>query len=239
VTGGAGGLGRMVALRAPEVGAAAVAVADRDLVGASETAARLPRGLALPVDVADRASVEAMVAEARAALGGIDVVVSAAGIFRGGDFLEATEDDWRALIEINAGGTFRVGQAAARVMVAQGTGGAIVHFSSFAARRATVQGSLYAASKGAVSSLTYAMAVALAPHGIRVNAVAPSPIATGLIGERFHDPEMRARMLVGNPTGRFGTPEEVASAVLYLASDAATFITGAVLPVDGGMSASR
>jgi NAD(P)-dependent dehydrogenase (short-subunit alcohol dehydrogenase family) len=227
-------------LEAVAEGAVAVCAADINLAGAEKTASQSNGIVALEVDVADRRSVDQMVARAWHAMGGVDVLVSAAGIFiGGGPFLEVTEGDWQQLMAVNAGGTFRTGQAVARRMVEDGIRGAIVNFGSFAAHRVTEHGSGYAVTKGAVTTLTYAMAVALAPHGIRVNAVAPGPIQTGLGGTRYDDPAVRARMQVGILAGRLGVPGDVAPAVIYLASDAAGFITGCVLPIDGGLSAAR
>ena len=240
VTGAGSGLGREVALQAVAEGAAAVCAADINFAAAQDTAGKSDLIFAVEVDVAERRSVDEMVAYAWKHMGGVDVLVSAAGIFTGGGpFLEVDEANWRQLMEINAGGTFRCGQAVARRMVEDRIRGAMVNFGSFAAHRVTEHGSAYAVTKGAVTTLTYAMAVSLAPHRIRVNAVAPGPIQTGLGGTRYDDPAVRARMQVGILVGRLGAPADVAPAVIYLASDAAEFITGCVLPIDGGLSAAR
>ncbi len=239
VTGAGSGLGREVALQAIAEGAAAVCAADIDMPAAQATAAVSERIIAAEVDVARRTSVDALVTRAWWEMGGVDVLISAAGIFIGADFLAVSEEDWCHLMEVNAGGTFRCGQAVGRRMAADDIRGSIGNFGSFAAHRVTPQGSAYAITKGAVTTLTYAMAVALAPHGIRVNAVAPGPIQTGLGGARYDDPAVRARMQVGILAGRLGVPDDVSPAVLYLASDAAEFVTGCVLPIDGGLSAAR
>jgi NAD(P)-dependent dehydrogenase (short-subunit alcohol dehydrogenase family) len=239
VTGAGSGLGREVALQAVAEGAAAVCAADINPRSARATATESDRIVALEVDVANRESVDDMVSQAWQEMGGIDCLISAAGIFLGGAVLDVAEADWRRLMEVNAGGTFRCGQAVARRMVAAGSRGAIVNFGSFATRRVTPHGSAYAITKGLVTTLTYSMAVALAPSGIRVNAVAPGPIQTGLGGTRYEDPAVRARMQVGILAGRLGVPGDVAPAVIYLVSDAAACVTGCVLGIDGGLSASR
>jgi 3-oxoacyl-[acyl-carrier protein] reductase len=197
---------------AAESGATRVCASDINVAAAAETVAAVSNAFAAHVDVTSRRSVEALIQTARREMGGIDVLVTAAGIGNRAGFLDASEDDWQSVMDVNVSGPFRCGQEVARVMAEQGRGGAIVHFSSFVARRMGSGGSVYAASKGAVATLTYAMAVGLARYGIRVNAVLPGPIETGM---------------------------DVAEAVVFLASDDAAFINGAVVAVDGGLSASR
>ena len=239
VTGAGSGIGRAVAQLAAKEGAAAVCAADINLPAASETVEQLARAFAVEVDVARRESVDALTRVARREMGGIDVLVTAAGIGSRASFLETSEEEWHTVMDVNVSGPFRCGQSVGRVMAEQGRGGAIVHFSSFVARRVGSGGTVYAASKGAIATLTCAMAVGLARYGVRVNAVAPGPIETGMTAVRFADPAYREQMQRGLLVGRLGVPMDVAEAVVFLASDDAAFVNGAVMAVDGGLSASR
>ena len=239
VTGAGSGIGRAVTILAANEGAAGVCAADINLSAATNTVVGLEAGFALELDAARRDSVLAMVDAARRRMGGIDVLVTAAGIGSRATFLDVSEDEWHTVMNVNVGGPFRCGQAVGRVMAEQGTGGAIVNFSSFVARRVGSGGAAYAASKGAITTLTYAMAVGLARYGVRVNAVAPGPVETGMTAQRLADASYREQMQRGVLVGRLGVPRDVAEAVVFLASDEAAYINGAVIAVDGGLSASR
>jgi NAD(P)-dependent dehydrogenase (short-subunit alcohol dehydrogenase family) len=172
------------------------------------------------------------------ALGRVDALVNNAGIFRAADFLEVTEADWDAVIAVNLKGAFLCGQAVARQIVAQGGTGAIVNMSSVNGSLAIASIASYNASKGAINQLTRAMALALADHGIRVNAVAPGTIATELARSAvLTSDEAKQRILGRTPMKRLGEPEEVADVVAFLLSDAARYMTGEVVHVDGGRMA--
>ena len=172
-----------------------------------------------------------------AAHGRIDVLVNNAGIFKAAPFLDVTEADFDAVLRVNLKGAFLVGQAVARVMAAQGKG-AIVNMSSVNAVMAIPSIASYNVSKGGINQLTRAMALALVDQGIRVNAVAPGTIATELAAQAvLTDEASRLRILGRTPMKRLGQPSEIAEAVAFLASDAASYITGEILTVDGGRMA--
>ncbi|MFN5177778.1 SDR family NAD(P)-dependent oxidoreductase [Limnohabitans sp.] len=188
-------------------------------------------------DIGDKAQVDAMLAQVLAACGRVDVLVSNAGIFKSAPFLDVSEADFDAVLRVNLRGAFLVGQAVARAMKASG-GGAIVHMSSVNAVMAIPEIASYNVSKGGLNQLTRAMALALADDGIRVNAVAPGTIATELARQAvLTNDTARARILSRTPLKRLGEPQEVAHVVAFLASDAASYITGEVITVDGGRMA--
>ena len=189
-------------------------------------------------DVTRRDDVTAAVDAACEAFGRLDVLVANAGIVHAADFLEIEEADFDRVIAVNLKGIFLAGQAAARRMVEQGGGGAIVNMSSVNAVLAIPNQVPYVVSKGGINQLTKVMALALAPHGIRVNALGPGTILTELaktavLGNR----EAERKILSRTPLGRLGEPEEVARAAAFLASDDASYITGETIFIDGGRRA--
>jgi NAD(P)-dependent dehydrogenase (short-subunit alcohol dehydrogenase family) len=237
VTGGAQGIGAACARRIAKDGGS-VAIWDVAEAPGRALAAELcdagARAVYVECDVSSKASVDAALAATLQAYGSVDQLVNNAGIVRTGNFLEITEQEWDAVIGVNLKGAFLVGQAVARVMVANG-GGAIVHMSSVNAVVAIPSIAAYNVSKGGIGQLTRVMALALVDHGIRVNAVGPGTIATELAKQAvMADEAAKARLMSRTPMRRLGEPAEVADAVAYLLSDAASYITGETLFVDGG-----
>lgn len=232
VTGGAQGIGEACIRRFAREGAQVV-IADIDDSRGAALASELG-GLYVHCDVGDKAQVDALVAQTMAAHGRIDVLVNNAGIFRAADFLEVTEADFDAVLRINLKGSFLVGQAVARVMAGAGKG-SIINMSSVNAVLTIPTIASYNVSKGGINQLTRVMALALADKGIRVNAVAPGTIATELAAKAvLTSPEATARIMSRTPMKRLGEPSEIADTVAYLASDAASYITGEIVVVDGG-----
>ena len=235
VTGAARGIGAACARRFSREGARVV-LADVDDTPGQATADELGARY-LHCDVGDKAQVDAMVGRTMAEYGRIDVLVNNAGIFKAADFLEVTEDDFDAVLRVNLKGAFLVGQAVARVMAAAGRG-AIVNMSSVNGVLVIPNIASYNVSKGGINQLTRVMALALADRGVRVNAVAPGTIATELAARAvLTSDDARARILSRTPLKRLGEPAEVADVVAWLASDAASYVTGEIVTVDGGRMA--
>ena len=240
ITGGAQGIGEACARLFLEQGAKVVIV-DVDKEKGQALASQLQQQgheiLLIASDVGNKLEVDAVIAQVLAQHGRLDVLVSNAGIFKAAPFLEVSESDFDEVLRVNLKGAFLVGQAAARVMKEKG-GGAIVHMSSVNAVMAIPEIASYNVSKGGLNQLTRAMALALADDGIRVNAVAPGTIATELASKAvLTSDDARNKILGRTPMKRLGNPAEVAHVVAFLASDAASYITGEVITVDGGRMA--
>ena len=232
VTGGAQGIGEACIRRFAREGALVV-VADIDDARGAALAGELG-GMYVHCDVGDKAQVDALVAQTMAVHGRIDVLVNNAGIFRAADFLEVTEADFDTVLRVNLKGSFLMGQAVAREMAKVGRG-SIVNLSSVNGMLAIPTIASYNVSKGGINQLTRVMALALADKGIRVNAVAPGTIATELAAKAvLTSEEAKARIMSRTPMKRLGDPSEIADTVAYLASDAASYITGEIVVVDGG-----
>ncbi len=243
ITGAGSGIGRVAASLFAAEGAQVVvadlvgdqaegAVADIESAGGTATA--------VTVDVSDEAQVGAMIDHAVATYGGVHVLFNNAGIFpdNDGGLLDTPPETWQKVMEVNLKGVWLGCRAAVPAMLDSG-GGSIVNVASFVALvgAATAQ-MAYTASKGGVLALTRELAVEYARRGIRANSICPGPIETPLLAELLSDPERRQRRLVHIPIGRFGQPEEIAKAALFLASDDASFVTGSALVVDGGITAA-
>jgi NAD(P)-dependent dehydrogenase (short-subunit alcohol dehydrogenase family) len=241
VTGAASGIGRATALALATEGAR-VGIADVDEAGGEAVAARIREagGEAFyrRTDVRSLAAVEAVLAEAADRHGRLDVLVNDAAVSVPGSAGEMAEEDWARVIDVNLSGVWRGMRAAIPRMLAQG-GGSIVNLSSVQAHVGFLGWAGYAASKGGIDALTRQAAVEYAPRGIRVNAIVPGTIRTEMnerIMRESPDPDaVMAGWLAMHPMGRIGEPEEVAAAIVFLASDDASFITGELLRVDGGL----
>ena len=240
VTGAARGLGRHIALALAEAGAD-VALADRDEAALPEVA-RLAEGLgrrALCVTAdCSRASAGAEVVSAViAGLGRLDVLVNNAGTSSLRHALDVTEEEWDLIIDLNLKGAFFMAQAAGRRMIEQGEGGRIVNVASQMAEVGYYGRAAYSASKAGLTGLTRVLALEWAPHGIRVNAIGPTFTDTALARRLMEDPDVAADVMSRIPIGRLGRTEEVAAAVVYLASPGADLVTGHHLLLDGGWTA--
>lgn len=241
ITGGGTGIGLGIARVLARRGARLV-LAQKGVDVALEAARTIPETEALCVetDIARRAEVDAMVAAALDRFGGVDILVNNAAVTGPAavaPFLECPESKLDEILDVNLKGAFHCAQAVARQMVRAGRGGAIVNISSVGAFAAQELASVYCASKAGLTALTRALALELAPHGIRVNAVAPGDIETqrsAAIVAELKAAGATGRYLRLTPLGRRGRPEEIGEAVAFLASDAASFITGTTLVVDGG-----
>jgi NAD(P)-dependent dehydrogenase (short-subunit alcohol dehydrogenase family) len=240
VTGGARGIGRAIVERFLAEGARVV-IADVDGDRGSQAVTDLG-GLGpvryIECDVGERLDVRNLLAAAVDAFGDVGVLVNNAAILAGGEFLDLDEADFDRVIRTNLKGAFLCGQAVARHMVeriaAGAKPGAIVNLSSVNAVFALPNQVPYSVSKGGISSLTKVMALALAPHGIRVNAIGPGSIMTEMLGTVMADDAARKRILSRTPLGRIGDPQEIAAIAAFLASDQASYITGQTIYADGG-----
>lgn len=236
VTGGGSGIGRAIAAGFSAAGAS-VFVADQSTEAAEDVARSLRaaggRAEAVTVDVSDEAAVDNMIA---ATGGRLDVLVCAAGVFVGGTAEELEPAAWRRILDINLTGAFLCARAAIPAMRKQG-GGSIVTVSSSTGAHDAIQGAVgYVASKGGVAMLTKALAIDHAAEGIRVNALAPGPTDTPMLRGLMNEADRKA-FGATLPIGRLGMPDEFVGAAMFLSSEAASFITGAILPVDGGQTA--
>ena len=243
VTGGAKGIGRAIAERFASEGARVVVADINEDAGSAAVQEIGAHGAVrfIRCDVGDKADAENLIASTVQTWGSVDVLVNNAGIAHGAEFLDVIEADFDRVIRVNLKGAFLVGQAAARQMVEQvkaggapGAPGAIVNISSINAVFAIANQVPYSASKGGINQLTKVMALSLAPHGIRVNAIGPGSIMTDMLASVNTDPAAKRRLLTRTPLGRIGDPAEIAAIVAFLASDEASYVTGQTIYADGG-----
>jgi 2-deoxy-D-gluconate 3-dehydrogenase len=237
VTGAARGLGQMLACGLAEAGADVVIL---DRLPADETCGRITalgrrcHTLAADLHGISPAAADAVIAECLAALGRLDILVNNAGIIRRGPALTCSAEDWDAVLAVNLTSVFRLSQAAARHFTAAGHGGKIVNMASMMSFHGGVEVPAYTAAKSGVAGLTRALANEWARYGINVNALAPGYMTTELTADLRADPARHDALLARIPAGRWGQPSDLQGAAVFLASDAAAYLHGAIIPVDGG-----
>ncbi len=241
VTGAASGIGKAIALRFAQEGAhVAVNTHPGGKHGGADAMADIlalnPAALTVAANVDNRSDVEAMIQQIVAKFGRLDIVVNNAGIEIKRPFLDITDDEWTRVISVNLYGGFLVSQIAARQMVRQGPGGKIIFISSVHEDIPFVGYTPYCASKGGIRMLMRNLAMELAEHRINVNNIAPGAIATPINQAVLQDPAALKAALSEIPWGRFGTPEEVASVAVFLASNESNYVTGSTYYVDGGLT---
>ena len=240
VVGGSSGIGRTLALGLAKAGADVVSSARRmELVNtlAGEIEALGRKSLRVTCNVADRASLETLLKACADAFGKVDILINAAGVTKRAPTLDYPEEDWNRIIETNLTGTLRACQVFGRHMIDRKYG-RIINIASMGSFLALFEVAAYSASKSAVASLTQSLAIEWAQHGICVNAIAPGYFRTTLSEKLLVGTGRGNEVLMRTPMKRFGELEELVGAAVFLASDAASFVTGVVLPVDGGVLAS-
>ena len=240
VVGGTSGIGRAIAHGLAHAGADVIPTSRRE--EQVETTAREieelgRRSLRVASDVADRASLERVLGEALAAFGKVDILVNSAGTTKRAPTIDFAEEDWDRIIDTNLTGTLRACQVFGRHILERGSGSTI-NIASLSTFVALHEVAAYSASKAAVGSLTKSLAVEWSSRGVRVNAIAPGVFRTALNHHLLDETERGREYLVRTPMRRFGNVEELAGAAIYLASDAASFVTGEIIAVDGGFLAS-
>ncbi|HUS10547.1 MAG TPA: glucose 1-dehydrogenase [Pyrinomonadaceae bacterium] len=240
VVGGTSGIGRAIALGLAEAGADVVPTSRRREqveAAASEIEERGRRSVRVVSDVSDPASLQSVLDTCIAAFGKVDILINSAGRTKRAPTLDFLEEDWAAILDTNLTGTLRACQVFGRHMIDRGYG-RIVNIASLSSFVALHEVAAYSASKAAVASLTKSLAVEWAVHGVNVNAIAPGVFRTALNQKLLDQSERGREFLLRTPMRRFGKVEELAGAAVFLASDAASFVTGEILVVDGGFLAS-
>jgi 2-deoxy-D-gluconate 3-dehydrogenase len=235
VTGAARGLGQGMALGLAEAGADIVLA---DVLDLSESRSRVEdlgrRCATVSVDLSRKESADEIVAAAQSSMGSIDILVNNAGIIRRQPLLEFSEKNWDDVMNVNLRTLFFLSQAVANAMVRQGRGGRIISVASMLSFQGGILVPSYTATKSGVMGLTRALANELAPHGITANAIAPGYMATDNTAALQADPVRSKAILERIPAGRWGTPEDLQGVVVFLASEAAAYLTGYTIAVDGG-----
>ena len=240
VIGGTSGIGRAIAHGLAEAGADVIPTSRRTEqvdAAAKEIEERGRQTLRLTSDVADRASLQDLLDKTSAAFGKVDILVNSAGRTKRAPTLDFAEQDWNDIFETNLTGTLRACQVFGRHMIERGYG-RIINIASLSTFVALFEVAAYSASKAAVASLTKSLAIEWAPQGVCVNAIAPGVFRTALNQKLLDETERGREFLLRTPMKRFGRVEELAGAAVFLASDAASFVTGEILVVDGGFLAS-
>lgn len=239
VTGGSRGIGRGISIGLAAAGADVAVNYRGNKEEAEDVAGNIRklggRAITVRANVADHGEVEGMFATVQRELGGVDVLVNNAGICPFHDFLTMPEELWDQVQGVNLKGTFLCSQAAARIMVDRGRGGRIISVSSISALVGGGMQTHYTPTKAGQRSLMQSLAIVLGPHGITCNSVLPGTIATDMNAEDLADPQKRKYMQERIPVGRLGQPDDLAGPVVFLASDAAAYVNGAELLVDGGL----
>jgi len=241
VTGSATDIGKAIAQRFAAAGARVVIdyVGKDCVASASATEEAITRAggeyLGVSADVSDPAQAQDLVARAVAKFGKLDIVVNNAGVETKSKFVDYPLEAARKIMNVNFFGTFLVAQAAAKQMMKQGAGGRIINISSIHEDLPMPENAIYCASKGAIRMLMRTMAVELAPHGITVNNIEPDAIYTPIDADIEVKPEIEKKLVAEIPLGRWGKPHEIGDLAVFLASDAASYITGSTYFIDGGM----
>jgi len=240
VTGGSRGIGRAIAEAFAMEGASVAINFNQHREGAlaamKSIQSRNGTAIIVRADVSNEESVRGMMDEVVGAYGAIDILVNNAGANSPTPFIQLSAAEFKRIMEVNVLGVFSVSQAAAKLMIARGRGGSILNVSSLVAQRPFLNMAHYNASKGAVSMLTQSMALELGPHKIRVNEICPASVETDINRAAMQDPKNRKHRLETIPLGRIGQPEDLAGAAVFLCSEEASWVTGASLVTDGGLS---
>lgn len=240
VVGGTSGIGRAIAHGLAEAGANVVSTSRRPeqvAAAAAEIEGLGRRTIRCASDVSDKGSVESLLAECVAAFGKVDILVNSAGRTKREPTLDLDEETWNEILETNLTGTLRTCQVFGRHMIEHGYG-RIINIASLSTFVSLFEVAAYSASKAAVASLTKSLAIEWAKHGVNVNAIAPGVFRTALNEKLLDESERGREFLTRTPMGRFGRVEELAGAAVFLASEAASYVTGEILVVDGGFLAS-
>ena len=235
VTGARTGLGRAIAMACARAGADIAGVGSRPMLETAKAVMSLGRRFTeIVTDLAGSPDYDALVAAVEAELGAVDVLVNNAGIIRRANLLEFSEQDWDEVMAVNLKAVFRLSQAVAQRMVANQVAGRIINIASVLSFQGGIRVPAYTAAKHGLAGLTRAFANDLAPHGITVNAIAPGYMETDNTTALRNDATRARQILDRIPVGRWGRPEDLAPAVLFLASPASSYVTGTIVPVDGG-----